>query len=125
MTFGNEHLVILEKYAKQQHRVYKDSCDFGVIASDEVKAQIRAACKGLADIYFSKKRVAGSYPKGGLAEWNTFIPIEFADYGGGIEGIYVEVTLVGTMTPRYPAYFTIQISRETRSDEISYFKKVA
>ena len=126
MTFGTEHLSILEAYAKEQRRVYDDACDFGVIAGPEVKAQIRSACKGLADIYVNEKKVSNSYPNGGLAKWCTFIPIERCDYGHNmVDGIYVEVVLVETTTPRYPAYFTIQIKRETRPDEISYFKEAA
>jgi hypothetical protein len=126
MTFGTEHLVILESYAKQQTQVYSDSCDFGVIAGPEVKAQIRAACKGLAKIYVSEKKISGSYPNGGLAQWSTFIPVERDDYQpNAMVGTKVEVTLVETNTPRYPAYFTIELKNESQPADKEFFKEVA
>lgn len=123
MTFGNEELCVLEFYAKQQKQVYQDACDFGVVATESVKEAIRKACKGLAEIYKSKSEKVGSYPNGGLAKWTTFVPIEQSDYyPNQVDGLEVEVVLVETMTPRYPAYFTIQMKRGRRDDRVSYFK---
>lgn len=126
MTFGNEELCVLEFYAKQQKQVYQDACDFGVVATDSVKEAIRKACRGLADIYKSKSKKVGSYPNGGLAKWTTFVPIERADYfPDQVTGLFVEVVLVETNSPRYPAYFTIRMKRENRDDCVSYFKPEA
>jgi len=126
MTFGTEFLVVLEDAARRQKQVYTDSCDFGVIATPKVTETVREACKGLAAIYKSKAKRSDSYPSGGVALWETFIPVETCDYEKDmVNGIHVEVTHVETNSKRYPAYFYIKIEREDRSDKVSFFKPEA
>ena len=44
---GKEAFIVLEDYELKQQRIYEDACDFGVLATDQAKTDIRRALEEL------------------------------------------------------------------------------
>jgi len=116
---GKEALCVLEDLAKQQKQIWPDSCDVGLLLSENPNVQkiIHNACAELAKIYKNKKQ---KWHLG--VSWECFVPFEIDEHNG-VEvfvGVIVKVSLNGTYT-RGVKFFDIDFTRHSQKE--TPFKK--
>ena len=113
MIAGEQYFHVLEEYCKTARIMYDDEMEnWGVWSTDEVKANIRKACKGLSEIYKSSSKSTEK-----VKTWQCFVPFEHDDYHTGYSrGVKIRVRL-WEKDGYKKEYFTVEIWSGRETDE--------
>lgn len=104
-----EEVVEIENLVKQQIRIYKDSCDFGIFNSFELQKKLHNLCAKLAKAYKMQK-------------WDTalnkgvqfFVPFE--QDGHCWHGETININLFTPTYKKQKVFFSIEIFHDSTSE---------
>ncbi len=115
MGIGKEQIIIFEKYAKKQVRLYEDACDYGFIPDEKAKKELRFAVKEMKELGDGWKSKAENYSTGQSWHCEGRVLLEADDnHPGKYCGYLLSLDYVKNFKDtKVPEFFTVSVKYAT------------